>query len=194
MGNGHDLVRRTLEGDIEAYNELVEATYPMVLSNCRDILFDEPDLVEDAAQNFFIKLPELLEKFNFTSKASTFIYTASRLETLNFKRVSKSGFNRNYEVCSTEAVEACCLPDKFQHPEKVEAVDVILSRITSFVTSLHSSMSEPFLLYMEGYKHKEIARELDIPERQSIKKVYEVNQLLRKEFKSDYLRLFKDLK
>lgn len=194
MDNDHDLVIKTIKGDMEAYNELVKSVYPMVLQNCRRILFYSPSHVEDAAQVFFIKLPKLLEdKFDFTSKASTFIYSASCFSCYNYRRGIENSLSNEMEFCDSDLLPWLEVEDSETVAPEIMDRKRFWNSILDIVEGLSSDLWLVFHLYCYGYTHKEIAEQLGISNAKSRKRLFKVNELLRKELKCDFLKLFEDL-
>ena len=67
------LVRRFQHGDKGAFRPLVERHQERV-RNLIHSIFQDPDIVDDLAQDVFIRLYEALDRFRFESSLSTFLY------------------------------------------------------------------------------------------------------------------------
>ena len=67
------LVRRFQNGDKGAFRLLVERHQERV-RNLIHSIFQDPDIVDDLAQDVFIRLYEALDRFRFESSLSTFLY------------------------------------------------------------------------------------------------------------------------
>lgn len=67
------LVRRFQNGDKGAFQLLVERHQERV-RNLINSIFQDSDIVDDLAQDVFIRLYEALDRFRFESSLSTFLY------------------------------------------------------------------------------------------------------------------------
>ena len=191
MGNGHDLVREVLEGDLDAYSALVDSIYPMVFNHYFSILRDFPSHVEDGIQTFLIQLPEILDrKFDYSCKVSTFVFSLSRFYALNYRRGLMTK-KRGYGV--SEYKDELDTEGNYRTPGDIEQWSNIWSKINTCTSNMSPKLASVFYLYCEGNTHEEIAKYLGIKENVSSKRLFEAKKILRQELKDDFLELFKKL-
>ena len=82
------LVQRILDGDENAFRELVEQNQSMIVNTCFGFVQDE-FVAEDIAQEVFIKAFESMESFRSDSKLSTWLYRIAVNKCLNHLRSAK---------------------------------------------------------------------------------------------------------
>lgn len=82
------LVTAARDGDVEAWNGLVERYAPLVWSTCRTYRIDRSD-AEDVGQNVWLRLVEHLPKIRTPAALPGWIATTTRRECLRVLRVSQ---------------------------------------------------------------------------------------------------------
>jgi RNA polymerase sigma factor (sigma-70 family) len=96
MNDEEVLVRRIVQGDVRAYQTLVERYQRLVLHMVGRIVRQQED-VEDVCQDIFIKVYKHLPEYQFSSKLSTWIATIAYRTAINhikkLKREPVSGFS-----------------------------------------------------------------------------------------------------
>lgn len=166
------LFKRCRQGEQPAYEELFDLYKDKVYSTAVRMLGNELD-AEDAAQDIFVKVFGSIHTFRFDSSPATWIYRIT--------------FNT-------------CL-DKIRYDRKFEQVDAI-EDLPEYLTALHSNEKTPkainsiieneiqklpngyktvFILYaIEGFKHDEIAKILEISPGTSKSQYFVAKSTLRK--------------
>ncbi|KPK96041.1 hypothetical protein AMJ80_02220 [bacterium SM23_31] len=166
------LIKRCQQGEQSAYEELFDLYKDKVYSTAVRMLGNELD-TQDAAQDIFVKVFGNIHAFRFDSSPSTWIYKI--------------------------AVNTCL--DKLRHDRKFMQVDAI-EDLPEYLTALHSNEKTPgainsiieneiqklpegyktvFILYaIEGFKHEEIAKILEISPGTSKSQYFAAKSTLRK--------------
>lgn len=98
-----DLVKEVINGDSNAFKELVERYTSLVVNTCYGFTHNKED-AEDIAQDVFIKVYQIINKFRNESKISTWLYRISVNRSLNFIRNNK----KYREQKSIESNEQSC--------------------------------------------------------------------------------------
>ncbi|HEX2936965.1 MAG TPA: RNA polymerase sigma factor [Bacteroidales bacterium] len=86
--NDEQLIARVIEGDNDAFRELIEKYQQLVHKTCFNILRQEED-AEDVVQEVFIESFESIRLFRKESKFSTWLYRIAINKSLNHKRKHK---------------------------------------------------------------------------------------------------------
>lgn len=82
------IIEGILQGDEEAFRELVDNYQPLVLNTCNGFLHNRQD-AEDVAQEVFIEAYRSISKFREKSSLSTWLYRISVNKSLNYIRDNK---------------------------------------------------------------------------------------------------------
>jgi RNA polymerase sigma-70 factor (ECF subfamily) len=149
----YELVRRTLEGDETAFEELVRANQKMVYSLALRML-RYPDRAQDAAQEAFIKAYRNLASFRNDGKFSTWIYRI----TYN---VAIDRIRKNREEIPVEDWDAA---DDRATPEdalvQAESAQLIREAVENITPEYRRALE---LFYFSGRKYNEAAEIMGIP-------------------------------
>lgn len=86
--NDEQLIARVIEGDNDAFRELIEKYQQLVHKTCFNILRQQED-AEDVVQEVFIESFESIRLFRKESKFSTWLYRIAINKSLNHKRKHK---------------------------------------------------------------------------------------------------------
>ena len=101
-------IKRFREGNLQAFELLVEYNTPFVMSVCMSLMKNRHD-AEDACQEVFVKVWKSLSRFKGESLFTTYLYTISRNTCLDILK-------RNARSVADEIPEA--LADKSATPEE----------------------------------------------------------------------------
>jgi RNA polymerase sigma factor (sigma-70 family) len=82
------MVAGARDGDVEAWNRLVDRYAPLVWSICRTYRLAAPD-AEDVAQNVWLRLVEQLRRIRVPAAVPGWIMTTTRRECLRVLRISR---------------------------------------------------------------------------------------------------------
>lgn len=124
----HIVIKRVLNGDIHAFEEIVTSYQDMVFTLAFRILQNREE-AEEAAQDVFIKVYKGLRNFNQKSKLSTWIYRITYNTTINRLR----SFKRKPELIDiekTSETETNISTDALFEMGKKERVEIIKQSIS----------------------------------------------------------------
>ena len=143
------LIERTTRGDLNAYKDLYELNVREMLGVAEKITnsrIDAEDIVQDAFVIAFNKLSQLKNKSRFRYWLKRIVINSSlQLVKNKIKWIEISEISEDHNV-----------DDSFYN-------GVSLEKINNSIKELPDGCRQIFVLYLlEGYKHKEIARELSI--------------------------------
>lgn len=148
-----ELVRRAREGDERAlrglYDAHVDRVYRLAFRMCGD-----DDLARDATQAAFIRAFGRLDQFRGDARFSTWMHAITTSVTLNEIRRSQRHRSRERELDEGLTRPA---PD----PARIEPDEK--KRLRQAVDDLPEIYRVVFLMHdLEGYRHEDIARTLDV--------------------------------
>jgi len=146
-----ELIQRSLNGDLEAWGEIVARYKEAVFSVTLSILRNRAD-AEDATQDAFIRAYENLQRYDLSRKFSTWLFTVAA-------NVAKNALRKRRR-------EKDPLPEELG-PDPAEEVhaDLRLSAVRKAVHELPEEYRSPvFLYYWHGLSVAEIAQILGLPE------------------------------
>jgi RNA polymerase sigma-70 factor, ECF subfamily len=153
----NELVKASLDGDKQAFGEIVTRYQNMVARTVKSMLGDSV-FSEDIGQDVFIKLYHSLSEFRGEAKLSTYIQKIAVNFTLNeikrrkrfFSTFSQKGNNEMYEfeVADNET------------EEKKEASELVSKALGSLDPKFRIIVA---MRMLQGYSTKETAEILDLP-------------------------------
>lgn len=148
-----ELVRLTCSGDTLAYKELYERNVGRVYALCLRITANE-DLADELTQEVFIKAWEKIKTFGFQSRFSTWLHSIAMNTFLMMKRTEKRFSEKLNEL------GGMLHHDKPAHAGHSWDTGIDLENT---IAELPEKMRTAFVLHdIEGYKHREISKMLDI--------------------------------
>jgi RNA polymerase sigma-70 factor (ECF subfamily) len=152
-------VHKTVEGDVEAFNELVNRHHTKIYGLAYRMLGNAED-AEDATQETFLEAYKSIKTFRFQSQFGTWLYSIG-LNTCNqYIRKAKSR-NRMLEAY-TEDTAAQGMTEERKVPErmaiKAEQSQVVQAAIDRLPPKQREVVT---LYYMQHLKYKEIAEILN---------------------------------
>ena len=152
-------VHKTVEGDAEAFNELVNRHYKKIYGLAYRMLSNSED-AEDATQETFLEAYKSIKTFRFQSQFGTWLYRVA-LNTCNqYIRKSKTR-NRMLEAW-TEETAAHGMAEEQEIPEQIAIKTEQREVIQAAIDRLPPKQREVVTLYyMQHLKYKEIAEILD---------------------------------
>lgn len=150
------LVRRAREGDRGAYEKLVRRYLNMAYAVALAELSDRGD-AEDAVQDSFI---QALERLDDCRDPSAFAGWLRRIVRNRARSV-----RRRERVRETESLESARSAASLRDPGRDLERSEIRQRLQAALSTLTEVQRRVVLMHdLEGYRHREIAVELDIPE------------------------------
>lgn len=139
------LVRRFLEGDETAFDELVSRHRTHVFNICLQMLGSRVD-AEDAAQEAFVAAYRGLPKFRMGSKISTWLHRIAINRCISYRR------SRRVHFVLDEEPEAPM--ERFDESDKRRSVNAALQRMSKHYRAVL------VLKYYRGYSYDEISQVL----------------------------------
>jgi RNA polymerase sigma-70 factor (ECF subfamily) len=165
-----DLVERAVGGDIEAFEELYRVNVGRVYALCLRMAGD-PTLAEELAQEAFVRAWQKLGSFRGASAFSTWLHRVTVNVVLGHRR---SATRREARVRA--------VGDDFPHdvagrqPRTAESID-----LERAISSLPDGARRVFVLHdVEGFRHREISRLMEIAVGTSKAQLHRARKLLRK--------------
>ncbi|RLD73162.1 MAG: RNA polymerase [Bacteroidetes bacterium] len=171
------LIQRTLNGDVQSFEEIVKRYNMMVYTLAYRILKNREE-AEELAQDVFIKIYSSLKSFNMKSKLSTWIYRITYNTSINKFKSQKRRIVTT-EIDRYAEFNAAVIPDVHSNVAEIEKQKIVNDSILKLPETDRIIIT---LYYYEELSIKEIAEitELSV---QNIKiKLYRSRQ-----------KLFKDL-
>ncbi len=152
-------VHKTVEGDVEAFNELVNRHHAKIYGLAYRMLGNTED-AKDATQETFLEAYKSIKTFRFQSQFGTWLYTVARNTCNQYIRKAKSR-NRMLDAY-TEETAARGMTEEREIPErtaiKTEQREVVQAAIDRLPPKQREVVT---LYYMQNLKYKEIAEILD---------------------------------
>lgn len=151
------LVKAVIEGDQEAFRELVNRYRKMVARTVKGMLGDTV-YSEDIGQEVFIKLYHSLGEFRGEAKLSTYIQKIAVNLTLNEIKRRKRFFSMFSQTGNNEMHEYE-VPD-FETEEKREASEIVNKALMRLEPKFRVIVT---MRMLQGYSTKETAEILELP-------------------------------
>ena len=155
-------VQKTIEGDAEAFNELVQRHHARIYGLAYRML-GNPDDASDATQEAFLEAYKSIQSFQFQSKFLTWLYRVGINVCQQYKRKSDSrertltAYTR--DLHDGEGQDAKERPDRLLL--KTERDQLVQHAISQLPTKQRMVIT---LFYMQQMKYREIAELLDCSE------------------------------
>lgn len=165
----HELIERTKRGDQIAFHQLYENYYRRIYALCWRLLADK-DSAEDVCQEVFVQLWQKIHSFRGESKFSTWLHSVATNTVLGHVRKQKNWLQRIFSIEDQSVNEA-----------KVELIDEReTSELDEKIQQLPERARLVFVLFaVEGYRHEEIAKMLNMAVGSSKSQYHRARTLLR---------------
>ena len=162
------------KGDMQAFKRLYAEHLARVYSICFRLCADKSQ-AEDATQEVFIQLWKSIAKFQGNSQFTTWLYSLASKVTISYLRRQKNWWQKMFSIehSDIEAKFAEDVPDLV----KLEKVLIKLPERARWVFVLHA---------VEGYRHEQIAKLLDIAEGTSKAQFHRARQLVEEYLGNDH--------
>lgn len=148
----HELVARTVSGELDAFAELVRRHQSFVYGACMRIV-KNPALAEDLTQETFIRAWRALPDFEGNSKVRSWLYRIGHNLSLN-------AVTRAKEYPAEELPESLAT----RTPERQAVLSEMNEAMHAAIESLPRDLKEPLVLReFEHMSYEEIAQHLDLP-------------------------------
>ncbi|MBK7132885.1 MAG: RNA polymerase sigma factor [Bacteroidales bacterium] len=153
----NELVRAALEGDKQAFGEIVNRYRKMVARTVKSMLGDSV-FAEDIGQEVFIKLYYSLAEFRGEAKLSTYIQRIAVNLTLNEIKRRKRFFSMFSQKGNNEMYEFEVADQDTQ--EQREATEIVNKALKAMDPKFSIIIT---MRMLQGYSTKETAEILDLP-------------------------------
>ena len=155
-------VQKTIEGDVDSFNELVERHHSRIYGLAFRML-DNPDNAADATQETFLEAYKSIKSFQFQSKFSTWLYRVA-INTCQ-QYIRKSGSRERTLTAYTKSIEESGAQYNTDCPDqivlKAERDQLVQAAINQLPPKQRMVV---ILFYMQHLKYHEIAEMLGCPE------------------------------
>ena len=170
--NEKSLIKRAALGYREAQQALYNTYSAKMLSVCRQYIKDL-HFAEDAMINGFVKVFKHLDSFRHEGSFEGWVRRIMVRECISFLR------KRQFIVYDEEVYEK----NQFELTKITEPMDI--AHIQMLIDSLPEGYKMVFVLYaIDGYKHAEIAKMLEISESTSKSQLFKARKLLQKKIRT----------
>lgn len=150
------LIEKSQSGQVKAFEELILNYEKKAYNIAYKVLRDEQDAL-DISQEAFIKLYKNINKFEFQSSFSTWLYRIVMNTALDFnkkKKLSTVSLNETYE----DGNEKLEIADNYETPESALETKISRNIIKEGIDSLDQEHRVVILLRdVEGFSYDEIA-------------------------------------
>ncbi len=161
------LVQRTLEGDVRAFEALVEKYKNMVFTISFRMLGNHAD-AEDASQEVFLRLYNSLSKYNKNHKFSNWLYQITMnicRDELRKRKGARNNISLDDPIKDGNGKDiASLVPDDYNLPEKVVEENELRDRLEIAIQKLPPEYKEPLVLrYTRALSYEDISSILKLP-------------------------------
>ncbi len=154
------LISRARKGDDAAFEALIERYRAKIYAVCLRILCAEQD-AQDACQEAMIKMYCSINRYNFRSNFSTWVYSITRNTALDHLRAVKRDRNDSYDELAEMGASMFVLDDVTS--EAVERSD-LSAKVAELVNQLPKEMRICLILKdIDGYSCEDISAILKQP-------------------------------
>lgn len=152
-------VHKTVEGDVEAFNELVNRHHTKIYGLAYRMLGNSED-AQDATQETFLEAYKSIKTFRFQSQFGTWLYRVG-LNTCN--QIIRKAKSRNRMMDAyTEEKSVRGMTEEREIPERLAIKAEQREMVQAAIDRLPPKQREVVtLFYMQHLKYKEIAEILD---------------------------------
>ncbi len=162
-----DLINAVQQGDKKAYQTLYQTHIGQVYALCYRLTSDK-SLAEDAAQEVFIQLWRKIGNYKGDSKFSTWLHTVTSNITISYIRKQRGWLQRMFNIEDSEAMNYSA----------EQGTD--LSDLDGYIARLPERARIVFVLHaIEGYRHEDIAKMMDMAVGSSKAQFHRAKQLLK---------------
>ena len=186
MDYGESSYRRYLDGDKDAFDDLMKAYFdPLVFFLCRYLR--DPHLAEDVAIDVFTELVVHPHRYHFGVTLKTYLFMLGRSRALNVLRRQKRRPQSDLEDHPT-------LPDEGPTPEELFLSDERKKELHRAIDTLPQGMKEALhLVYFEGLSYKEVAKILKKTPKQIDNLLYRAKGILRTALQEEGMVVYEKL-
>jgi RNA polymerase sigma-70 factor (ECF subfamily) len=144
------IIEAAKNGNKQAFKHLYDTHVRRVYGLCFRLCADK-SLAEDATQEVFIQLWCKLENFDGNSQFSTWLYSVTSNVTISYIRKQRGWWQNMFSIEQTRAMENEAEPS------------IAESDLEKYIYRLPERARWVFVLHgIEGYRHEEVAKMLDM--------------------------------
>ncbi len=176
----NDLIKRTLDGDKNAFRSLVEAYQSRIFTLVFHMCHDHQE-AEDLTQETFLRAYRGLKRFQFKSEFYTWIYRIAVNVSLNHIRQAKKR-----KAIPQEALPKKVLEDhkSSADPAKQAEAHELYKHLLEGMEQLSPDLKSTLVLFVfQGLTHKQAAEVLGVAEGTVAWRINEARQQLRRHLK-----------
>lgn len=152
------LIDQILDGDRSQYRKIVDRYAPVVFHVVRGFV-DREEVVEELAQQIFVKTYEKLGSFNRKSKFSSWLYMIAKNHCRDYAKNIRRN-NRHFSEMEHYELESRMVDDGFADEEIERVEDQIL--LQRALKQINPEYAEAFLMkYRDGMTYEAMATRLD---------------------------------
>ncbi|MFH5832796.1 RNA polymerase sigma factor [Halalkalibaculum sp. DA3122] len=180
-GKEFELVEKILDGEVQRYQLLVDRYAPMVFHIVRQFVTDE-EVVEELAQQIFVKCYERLGSFNMNSKFSSWLYMIAKNHCRDYARNVRR-HNKQFSEMDEYELEAMMAttetPDQqLEQEEWNQLLDEGLARLSE-------EYAQAFLYkYRDDMTYRAMAKRMDVSESALKVRVHRARKALKEYFET----------
>ncbi len=168
-----DLIRLAAGGNRSSFKQLYENNVSRIYAVCLRIANDT-DLADELTQEVFIKAWEKLSSFHFESKFSSWLHSIAVNQFLMHKRSEKRFNERVNEMGAMMERDNPNQKARYHHDSGID--------IENAIAKLPEQARVTFILHdIEGYKHHEISKIMNIEVGTSKAHLHRARRMLREE-------------
>ena len=165
----NELITRSQQGDQQAFHQLYENYNRRIYALCWRMLADK-DSAEDVCQEVFVQLWQKIGNFRGESKFSTWLHSVATNIVLGHLRKQKNWLQRVFSIEDNTVAEATV---ELNDDTNVEVLDREIQQLPERARLV-------FVLFaVEGYRHEEIAKMLNMAVGSSKSQYHRAKSLLR---------------
>ena len=177
MDNGESSYRRFLDGDDNAFGEIV-TVYKDNLIFFINRYVNNLAVAEELAQDVFVELLMHKRRYNFKTPLKTYIFTIGRNLAVSYIRKCSRRPECAYEFIEN-GQDTALLEDEFIKKEQQRELHEALGRIADdYSTALH-------LIYFEGMSYEQVGKVMKKNKKQVENIVYRAKKALKKEMEKE---------
>lgn len=183
----YEVVRRCLQGNREAFNELVEK-YSKKIYNLAYRFVGDSEEANDLSQEIFVAAYQNLKKFRGDSKFSTWLFQIATNRGKNrFKYLKRRGHfasKGHTENDEDREGQQKTIPDHSTNPETLLAGKQIQKIVQDAINELDPDHKEIVILRdIEGFSYEEIAQMLNLPEGTTKSRLHRARMVVKEKLK-----------
>ncbi len=169
------MYERSLEGDTEAFWELIRPSERLIFAAALGVMKDQ-ERAQDVVHDVYVRAFTTLGNLRSPSKLSWWLYSMGR--NVAHEHLRKQGRQEKLATDPRSRPEVISVPEMMIHEEEL----IMLSEAMADMPEAHREVLT--LKYMNGFSCKEIAQTLEIGVEAAKSRLFEARKLLRKRMKA----------